>query len=318
MGKKKSRSRAPVVDGVEKASETPAAQASGTGGEAADGQTVDPPTGLRAKWPQIRGVLVALHVLAVFMLAFPAPAGVMQRSAWRDPSVQAEFRIWTDRANALGIGVSQQEFEDFIYDLAIGFMDVRNAAIAPARPYGDYLGVRQDWRMFSAPHRFPTRLHIEIEENGAWRTLYVERSDEFTWRRAFFEHHRVRRLLFLHGWSQFRRRYEGFARYIAGEAAVEFPDATRVRLSHFKYRSPTAKEAGEGKWDIDGKFINRRVIDLDRVREDALKGAHDDAAPDATRESPATNTMPAPPPANPVPLDQSVAPAAPSTTGGAP
>jgi hypothetical protein len=226
------------------------------------------PAPLTRAWPQIRAVLVALHVLAVFMLAFPAPAGVMQRSAWKDPSVQAEFHIWTDRANALGIGVTKDEFEDFIWELAHGFMDVRNKAIAPAKPYGDYLGVRQDWRMFSAPHRFPTRLHIEIEENGEWRTLYVERSEEFTWRRSFFEHHRIRRLLFLHGWTQFRRRYEAFGNYIARQAAVEFPDATRVRLSHFKFRSPTPQEAQAGKWDIDGKFINRRMIDLEKARAD--------------------------------------------------
>lgn len=313
MGKKKSRSRAPVVE-----AHAPSASADSSSGRSSEGSVVEPPTGWRGRWPQIRGVLVALHVLAVFMLAFPAPAGVMQRSAWRDPSVQAEFRIWTDRANALGIGVSQQEFEDFIYELATGFMDVRNAAIAPARPYGDYLGVRQDWRMFSAPHRFPTRLHIEIEENGEWRTLYVELSDEFTWRRTFFEHHRVRRLLFLHGWSQFRRRYESFARYVAGEVAVEFPEATRVRLSHFKYRSPTAKEAAEGKWDIDGKFINKRVLDLDRVREDALKNAQSDDATSAANDRPSSSTSSPPPLTNPAPLEQSLAPPAPSSTGGAP
>jgi len=242
--------------------------------EDAMGTRKESPPPLVVAWPQVRAVLVALHVLAVLMLAFPAPAGVMQRSAWKDPSVQAEFHIWTDRARALGIDVTKDEFEDFIWDLAHAFMDVRNKAIAPAKPYGDYLGVRQDWRMFSAPHRFPTRLHIELEENGEWRTLYVERSEEFTWRRSFFEHHRIRRLLFLHGWSQFRRRYDAFGNYLAREVALEFPNATNLRLSHFKFRSPTPDEARAGKWDIDGKFINRRTVDLSRVRAELeLRGA---------------------------------------------
>lgn len=224
------------------------------------------PPSLRARWPHVRAALVLFHVVAVLLLAFPAPAGVMQREAWKDPSVQSEFRIWTARANALGISWTKDELEDLVWRFAIAFMDVRATVLTPFRPYADYLGVRQDWRMFSAPHRFPTRLHIEIEEGGEWRTLFVERSDEHTWRRAFFEHHRIRRVVFLHGWRQFRRRYEAFAQYIAREVAAEFPEATQVRLSHFKFRSPTPEEAAQGLWDIDGKLVDKRTIDLAELR----------------------------------------------------
>ena len=52
------------------------------------------------------------------------------------------------------------------------------------RPFGRYYaycGTGQSWRMFVAPHRHPTALHVDVRERGEWRPAYVERDPHHRW-----------------------------------------------------------------------------------------------------------------------------------------
>ena len=61
--------------------------------------------------------------------------------------------------------------------------------------------------------------------------------------------------------SQFRAE---FCAWLATRAAVDFPDATRLRVRYFKYRSPTPQEVRAG--DIpDGAFQQDKMINLPGV-----------------------------------------------------
>jgi hypothetical protein len=42
-------------------------------------------------WPHIRTVLVTLHLIAITLLALPAPEGGMDRQSWQNPTVQEEL-----------------------------------------------------------------------------------------------------------------------------------------------------------------------------------------------------------------------------------
>lgn len=220
---------------------------------------------MKAVWPHIRAALVALHVIAIVLMASPDPGSGMRRSSWRDPTVKAEFNAWTGRMNALGWAVTEPELEDHLWDFAVRWQEARDHVVGPFDEYGRYMGTGQAWRMFVAPHRFPTRLHIDIEENGVWRPLYEERSAEYDWRGRYLDHDRFRSAIFRFGWSQFRVTYEQFADWIAVQAAADFPKASRVRVRMYKYETLSPAQVKAGK-DLDGKFQQEKVLNLDDVR----------------------------------------------------
>ena len=211
---------------------------------------------------QVRGVLLALHVIALCLMAFPAPRGAQRRSAWKDPTSQAEFHAFADALRKVGLDLSDAEFEETLWRLSKGYTKIRNLILTPIRPYTDFTGSRQGWRMFVAPHRYPARLEIEIRERGKWRPIYVGRSEEYTWRRELFDHHRMRKAIFLYAWPHHKRRYRQFVRWVRKEVAKDFPYATRVRVRYFKYRTQSPQEVKEGL-PLDGKYIATRTYTLE-------------------------------------------------------
>lgn len=216
-------------------------------------------------WPQIRGVLVAAHVVAVLLMATPSPSAGLRRSAWKDPTVQAEFKAWNKRFNAMGVDWTQPEMEQHLWDFAVGWDEARTALLKPFTPYGRYLGASQAWRMFVAPHRFPTRLHVDIERDGQWEPVFIERSELYTWREEVFGHDRMRSAVFRFGWSQFKKSWQQFTEWVAVRAAEDFPDATRVRVRMYKYQTLSPQDAAAGA-EPKGSFQQDQVYALDRFR----------------------------------------------------
>ena len=114
------------------------------------------------RWPQFRAALIAAHLLAVVLKAIPAPEGAMNKRDWANPTVQGELKMWTQTLNGAGLSVTQAELEDQLFALAKGYMTVRNGVMTPFRPYHRYFGADQNWRLFVAPHMYPSRLSIEV------------------------------------------------------------------------------------------------------------------------------------------------------------
>ncbi|MCA9572454.1 MAG: hypothetical protein KC656_31660 [Myxococcales bacterium] len=120
--------------------------------------------------------------------------------------------------------------------------------------------------MFVAPHVHPARLRVEVEDASGWHAVYEARSDEATWRRAFFDHFRMRSVTFRYAWPPFRKPYDAFAAWLADRAADDFPDATRVRVSYTKRRSPSPEEVRAGTRP-EGRTILARTFELGPLRE---------------------------------------------------
>lgn len=211
--------------------------------------------------------LAALHLLAVVLMAMPAPGGGMNRSTWKDPTVQGEFAAWSERLRALGLDLGQQELEDQAWRFAQAWMGARARVLAPFKPYYRYAGTVQSWRMFVAPHRFPTRLEIAVQEGGAWRVVYRERDPDAAWRGRWLDHDRFRSVIFRFGWKPYRTIYRQFGAWIAGHAARDFPEADRARVYLVRYRtlSPEQVRAGEAP--------NERITDAQEYNLRALRGA---------------------------------------------
>ena len=209
---------------------------------------------------------MVFHLVAVTLMALPAPGGAMNRVAWEDPTVQGEFAVWTSRINALGIAVSQEEFEDQLFEFAEQFMSLRETVLDPFRPYHLYFGTWQSWRMFVAPHRYPGRIHIDLQgSDDVWQPLYQSRSSEHDWNRALMDHDRMRSLTFRYSWKPYRFTWKAFGVWVAKQAAVDFPEAKRVRLQVLKYRTLTPEETRAGA-EIDGKLEQALTYTLDKYR----------------------------------------------------
>lgn len=212
------------------------------------------------------GIFVIYHLAALVLQALPDPGVGLKRSAWQEPTVQQEFRVWAGFFSRFGREVTVDELQRRLWEIAQAVTSTRKALVRPFAPYVDYVGMRQPWRMFVAPHRFPTSLVIDVREgDGPWRTIFVERSNEHTWRRAIFDHDRMRAALFRYGWPEYNGTYRDLGRFIARKAAADFPEATQVRVRMLKRRSPTPEEVRAGQIP-EGDYRQELVIALEGFR----------------------------------------------------
>jgi hypothetical protein len=216
---------------------------------------------VRKHWPTIRALLLLFHVTAVTLAAVPAPEGGMSRDAWKDPTVQGEFDAWFNRLKPLGYEGDRAQFESSIWYFAVAYATTRGQILAPFEPYYDYAGTAQPWRMFVAPHRFPGRLSIDIERGGAWGNVYTERSPTADWLGTILDHDRMRSAIFRYSWPQYGRAYGQFCEWIQSRATDAFPDAQRIRIRFFKYRTRSPSEVLRNAPE-DGKWIFARELPL--------------------------------------------------------
>ncbi|MEL6345814.1 MAG: hypothetical protein AAFV53_22075 [Myxococcota bacterium] len=225
----------------------------------------DPRGPLRAIGRQLRAVLITAHIFAVFILAFPAPSGGMNRSAWSDPTVQAEFVSWSARLQAMGLESSPESLEETLWSWAQSYMQRRRDLLKPFMPYYRYCGTYQTWRMFIAPHRNPARLHIDIYEDGEWRPVYIARHPQHDWKGELLDHERMRSAIFRYAWKHYGRSYKHFGEWIAAEAAEEFPEATLIRLRYERFRTPTPEQVREENRP-PSTFVHPRTFQLETFR----------------------------------------------------
>jgi len=217
---------------------------------------------LKSTWVcQGRGVLVALHLLAVTLMALPAPAGVDNRQTWQNPRVQSELADWTRRLRDIGIEVTQVEFEDRLWGLAHAYGRMRDAVLRPFEPYFRYCGTSQIWQMFVAPEPEPCRLYVEIDDGPAWRPVYIENHPHHRWLQPQLEFYRFRSLIFNLSWQDNQAGFQHLAEWLGRRAARDFPQARQLRVRCWRFRVPTAAEV-RTKGFPDGTFIEKAVVPL--------------------------------------------------------
>lgn len=219
------------------------------------------------RWPAIRAVLVAYHVLGLVVVSFPSPPSGMQRSAWQNPTVQNEFTLWAERLSSMGWKMTTAELESNLWALSTRYVAGREKVTKPWEAYVTYSGARQSWRMFVAPQRYPVRIEISVREGaGAWRKVYESRSQEHQWLSHLLEKYRLRRVVFATAWDKDARHFKMFCDWIAKQAARDFPGATEVQIRELRYRTPTPEEALAGRTRLEEKAIARETRKLQRAK----------------------------------------------------
>ena len=78
---------------------------------------------------------VLCHVWLITLQALPAPGGGMNRRDWASPTVQGEFKAWTERINRLGFDLEQRDLEESLWTVAKGVMRTRKEALYPFHRY---------------------------------------------------------------------------------------------------------------------------------------------------------------------------------------
>lgn len=204
-------------------------------------------------WAQVRGVLIPLHLFAITVMALPGPAH-LDRSSWKNPRVQLEFSAWAERLSGWGVALTPAELEDRLWITAETYTHVRGVLMRPFLPYYTYCGTRQGWQMFAGPDFHPTRLHIDLEERGQWRNLYLEGDPDHAWQGRRLNHDRFRATLFNIVFYEDHGEYSQFAHWAAAQAAPEFPQATRLRVRLYRYPAPSPEEVRAGRRPA-GEFI---------------------------------------------------------------
>ena len=208
-----------------------------------------------------RGVLVAVHLFAVTFMALPSASGGMNRRAWSDPTVQGEFTAWSARLRSYGVDVTAPELEDTMWSFATSYEGLRDLVLTPLRPYFRLTGTSQSWKMFVAPHRYPSRMEIDVDRGAGFEQVYVERSSEHDWMRTWFDHDRMRSAVFRYGWPHYRSSRTAFVDWVATRAMKDFPGATRVRVSFVSYRTPSPQEIRLGIRPAE----NREIVEVRKL-----------------------------------------------------
>lgn len=228
----------------------------------APAKTPEPEPEPATRWERVRAVLIALHVLAVIVLALPSGAEFTNKRNWTNKNMRADLAAWANR-----FGTTPTELEATIKSYAKYYVVAHRWMIRPVLPYKRYLGVRQGWSMFSSPQRHPGEYRVEIQRGDSkeWIPIYRSRSEEYNWRAKQFDHDRLRKYVGRFGRGFVRKNYNALGRWVATNAARDFPDAVRVRVRVYRTRTlhPARVAAGERS---SGRHENVRYFKAEALR----------------------------------------------------
>lgn len=218
-------------------------------------------------WPQIRAILITFHLVAVILKAIPAPEGAMNRADWKNATVQAEFKDFTQKLNAVGIDITQKELETELWGISKKYMSARKGVLKPFKKYYRFAGADQNWRLFVAPHMYPSKLNIEILVDEEWQTVYQPFNSEMRWQAHLIENSRFRPSIFRYSWPRYKRHYHAFGEYLGKQAADDFPEAIRLRTRWWTARSPSPEQVLNNT-QPEGKWKYALIFDLDEIRKE--------------------------------------------------
>ncbi len=166
---------------------------------------------------------------------------------WRSANFKADLAGYAAALRSLGIDMTAAEFGARLHAVATSFAGFRSAIAAPFGRYASLFGVRQGWAMFASPQRNPAELHVDIEMQGRWQSLYRPHDDDAAWMRETMEHNRVRKFAGRFARTFIPKNYNELSRWLASQAIATYPSATAVRVRLYRTRSLAATKVRTGE-----------------------------------------------------------------------
>jgi hypothetical protein len=190
---------------------------------------------MKNSWPQIRAALIAFHIIAMMLVAFPSPAPAGLNTNVDDPNLVVHLRPW-----ARLFGTDTQSFARRIFAIGRTWLDVRTRVVAPFEFYLDTTGAIQSWHMFSAPNHMPARFLLEARRSdGDWQ--FVSGLPAGEWHRSFFTSERVRSLLNVIGKYENDQVTDPFCLRVARELLAE-RDFAEARCQFVRVAVPSMSD----------------------------------------------------------------------------
>lgn len=219
---------------------------------------VTAPRRLRPRcFAHLRAACIVLCLLTMAVMLLPDGSRMGKRQVWKSPLNQSQFALWSATLRRAGIEVSAKEFEQRLWEGVQRYLSIRDPLASLVEPVNTQLAVAQGWRMFSNPQTHPARVHIELDRGDGFETLYVSRSESYTWRRQQFDHNRIRKLVGRIARKGRDQTYAMFVNWVAREVKREFGEARRVRVRLYRWETP---EPGfeAARYDASGQFEELR------------------------------------------------------------
>lgn len=194
------------------------------------------PLTARAWWPQLRAVLLLLHVVAVVAVACPAPVRTPDAKGWKRPTVQGELRMWSNTLKGIGIEQTPQQLQAFAQTTTTSWLAYRSTLIKPFQTWLRTVAAPQGWYMFTGPDREPQRFKLDFNTRTApaFQPVFAL-ADEVAAPELvapdFVHDHRVRRALFQSSWSKNNNTFRAVCRYFERRLRAKRDDVADVRCS---------------------------------------------------------------------------------------
>jgi hypothetical protein len=190
----------------------------------------------RPWWPQLRAVLILLHVVAVAAVACPAPVRTPDAKGWKRPTVQGELRMWSNTLKGLGIEQTPKQLQEFAMTTTTTWLEYRSTVVKPFQTWLRAVGAPQGWYMFTGPDREPQRFMLSYTTRGTATFLPVfALADEVAApdlvAPAFVHDHRVRRALFQTSWGKSANTFRAVCRSFEHRLRAARDDVQDVRCS---------------------------------------------------------------------------------------
>jgi hypothetical protein len=217
------------------------------------------------RWPQIRAVLITLHIATVILAAVPYPYGIALPNYWQRPNIRVELETWAHR-----LGVAPDVLQERAERVGRSWIGTRTRLYSYIEPYHRLIGAAQFWAMFSAPNRFPLRYFIETREQAyaddeaGWEVAYESRSPEAAWRRTFFDRERVRGLVNRYGRDPYQPQADQACMRLARDLFRERPAAVEVRCRYLRVPLPSWDEANRGE-QKPGEWVYSTLVERKEV-----------------------------------------------------
>ncbi len=178
----------------------------------------------------VRGVLIAIALLAHGIYALPFPGAVSEeevRKDWR----QRGLRQWRKRLSMVGVEVEHEALEDGFVKTTTTLHEIQDTLKTPFKPFFQLTNTNQAWALFAAATTRPERLVVEMRRRGeqAWIPLERKLDPCCSWREDQFRFRRLRGV-----WDgqkdHIRPGYRNLSKWAARQVFDEFEDAVEMRI----------------------------------------------------------------------------------------
>jgi hypothetical protein len=226
---------------------------------------------LRLSWDWVQRLVFIYLLLGIFLLSLPRPEKVAVRKRWETRKTRREFDRWASMINVFGFDFDHEDVDAVLWPIAKNMGAAVREFRKPYRWMIRDVGFFQSWRMFSVPNIGRSALLLVELDHGDGRgfvPIYRPRSNEFDWRRKFFDHDRIRKYVGRGVKPARGKYYRNLGRWIAEQAAEDFPDAYAVRVTALHGRMVTPEQWKNGRV-IKYRRRNPKVYVLNEVRQTA-------------------------------------------------